>query len=643
MSRDLPETGSKFSACVGPDTPHAQGYDDYVAARGTSHAPTRDCIWFDYLIQEPTMSEVSLNGRCLVAGAAQGELLYADVGLSFWGGVEPFSGEVIDRHHPLSGQIITGRVLAIPSGRGSCTGSSVLLELILNGHAPAALVFEQVEDILTLGVLVAEQMFGHSIPVISLGEADFAALRPVKFLRVEGARVTAFDSAPPVLPARSPRQASRVSHTMNLSEMDQSFLDGAYGKAAQVAMGIILRMAELQGATELLDITQAHIDGCIYTGPASLRFARQLVEWGAKVRVPTTLNSISVDKRRWRELGVDPALGEPASQLGDAYLDMGARVSFTCAPYLLDSAPELGDQIVWAESNAVVYANSVIGARTLKYPDYLDICIALTGRAPNIGCHLTQQRLATLRIDIPALDRLDDSFYPLLGYHIGLLCGAEIPVVCGLEHKGPTLDDLKAFGAAFATTSAAPMFHIAGVTPEATTVELALGGHPPAQTLSVSETDLLHSWRELNSAQSPEVDAVTLGNPHFSLSECASLAALCQGKRKHERVAIVITCGRATLERAQLAGYVATLERFGVQFVTDTCWCMLAEPVIPPTARTLMTNSGKYAHYAPGLVGRRVHFASLAECVESACTGVASGRLPAWLHAAARAEAAANV
>ncbi|MFK3799314.1 aconitase X [Pseudomonas sp. NPDC088444] len=589
------------------------------------------------------MSEVSLSGRCLVAGRAQGELLYADIGLSFWGGVEPFTGEVIDRHHPLSGQIITGKVLAIPSGRGSCTGSSVLLELILNGHAPAALVFERVEDILTLGVLVAEQMFGHSIPVISLGEAGFAALREVKFLRVDDNRVTAFDSAPPVLASRSPLRKTALHNSIILTEMDQGFLDGAYGKAAQVAMGIILRMAELQGATELLDISQAHIDGCIYTGPASLRFARQLVDWDAKVRVPTTLNSISVDKRRWRELGVDPALGEPSSQLGDAYLDMGARVSFTCAPYLLDSAPELGEQIVWAESNAVVYANSVIGARTLKYPDYLDICIALTGRAPKIGCHLSQQRLATLRVEVPEVGELDDSFYPLLGYHVGLLCGADIPVVCGLEHKAPTLDDLKAFGAAFATTSAAPMFHIAGVTPEATTAELAVGGHPPDKTLNISPLDLLHSWRELNSAQSPEVDAVTLGNPHFSLSECATLARLCHGLRKLDRVAMVITCGRATFERAQLAGHVATLEDFGVQFVTDTCWCMLGEPVIPPTARNLMTNSGKYAHYAPGLVGRRVHFASLAECVDSACTGLASGRLPVWLQAAARAEALTHV
>lgn len=582
------------------------------------------------------MADISLNGRSLVAGSAQGELLYSDIGLSFWGGVDPFSGEIIDRHHPLSGAVLAHRVLAIPSGRGSCTGSSVLLELILNGHPPAALVFEQVEDILTLGVIIAEHMFHQSIPVLCLGREGFAALRGAAFVRIEDGHLQGFSKTPTALESATPHPTSHTSTSnVTLNQGDRELLAGAHGKAAQVAMQIILRIAELQGATELLDVTQAHIDGCIYTGPASLRFAQQLVTWGAKVRVPTTLNSISVDKRRWREQGIDVALGVPASQLGDAYLDMGAKVSFTCAPYLLDSAPKPGEQIVWAESNAVVYANSVLGARTLKYPDYLDICIALTGRAPLTGCHLDAQRHATLKIELPSFSELDDAFYPLLGYHVGLLAGSEIPVVCGLENHHPTLDDLKAFGAAFATTSASPMFHIAGVTPEAATAEQALGGQPAARTFSVSRQDLHGSWQELNSAEQPEVELVSLGNPHFSLSECASLAALCRGRTKAPQVALVITCGRAIHEQATKAGYVAELQAFGAQFVTDTCWCMLGEPVIPAHTRNLMTNSGKYAHYAPGLVGRRVHFGSLAACVEAACSGKASGRLPHWLHAEA--------
>lgn len=586
-----------------------------------------------------------LTGRSLVAGAAQGALLFADVGLSFWGGVDCATGEVIDRHHPLSGEYLAGCVLAIPSGRGSCTGSSVLMELISNGHAPAALVLAEPDEILTLGVLVAQTIFERSLPVLCIGQEAFAALRGGAFARVENTEVSVFDQPPGDAwqAIDSPLQKDATHTSIELTEHDQALLDGELGKAAQVAMQIVLRMAELQGARRLVDVTQAHIDGCIYTGPASLRFARQLVQWGAKVRVPTTLNSISVDQRRWRELGVDPALGEPASALGDAYMAMGAQLSYTCAPYLLDSAPKAGEQIVWAESNAVVYANSVLGARTLKYPDYLDICIALTGRAPLIGCHLDAQRKARLQIELPALDDLDDAFYPLLGYHIGALAGSRVPLVLGLEKRKPSLDDLKAFGAAFATTSAAPLFHIAGVTPEAIDPAQVLEAGTRIPVEKIRLQDLMLSWRELNSARDPRVDVVSLGNPHFSLGEFAHLARLCRGRHKHPDVVLAITCGRAVLEQAREAGHIAVIEAFGATLVTDTCWCMLGEPVIPPAATTLMTNSGKYAHYAPGLVGRKVHFASLAECVDAACSATASGRLPAWLQPAAQLESPAHV
>ncbi len=584
----------------------------------------------------------SLEGRSLVDGCASAPLLYAEVGLSFWGGVDPFSGEVIDRHHPLSGECLAGRVLAIPSGRGSCTGSSVLMELISNGHTPAALVLAEADEILTLGVLVAQTLFQRSLPVLCIGKEAFGQLRGKAFARVDGTGLSLYDSTPDDTPApRNDRPTEDAHSSIELTAHDRALLDGSQGKAAQVAMQIVLRMAHIQGAKYLVDITQAHIDGCIYTGPASLRFAQQLVAWGAKVRVPTTLNSISVDQRRWRELGIDPALGVPASALGDAYMAMGAQLSFTCAPYLLDSAPKAGEQIVWAESNAVVYANSVLGARTLKYPDYLDICIALTGRAPLIGCHLEDQRKARLHIEVPPLSNLDDSFYPLLGYHIGALAGSRIPLVSGLQQQHPNLDDLKAFGAAFATTSAAALFHIAGVTPEALDPTRVIDGPLPVLKLSLEELRL--SWQELNSARDARVDVVSLGNPHFSLSEFARLASLCQGRHRHPDVVLAITCGRTVLEQARAAGHIAVIEAFGAVIISDTCWCMLGEPVIPPAARNLMTNSGKYAHYAPGLVGRKVHFASLAECVDAACRATASGRLPQWLQAAASLENAPNV
>ncbi|MXQ11991.1 aconitase X [Microvirga makkahensis] len=577
------------------------------------------------------MSEAVFSGIAFVHGKATGEIIASDVELSFWGGVDPATGEVIDRHHPLSGRILTGRILAIPGGRGSCSGSGVILELLLNGKGPAAMIVERADDILTLGVVIAEEVFGKVIPVVVLDPKDFRRVTAARYARVDGDRVLCGEAPEGLSPREDGRHPPKpIASRLALTEADRALLNGARGKAAQVAMKVVLRMAELQGADRLIDVTQAHIDGCVYTGPGSLRFAQQLRDWGGTVAVPTTLNSISVDHRRWRTQGIDPVFGEPASQLGDAYVDMGAKPTFTCAPYLLDSAPRKGEQIVWAESNAVVYANSVLGARTMKYPDYLDICIAITGRAPLAGCHIESSRRAALRVNLPRLENLDDSFYPLLGYHVGLLAANRIPVIAGLERAFPSQDDLKAFGAAFATTSSAPMFHILGVTPEAATLNDATGG-ADVPAIDISLESLARSWDELNNAQDPSVDLVSLGNPHFSLNECETLADLCRGRTKHENVTVIVTCGRATHDKARGTGVLRELERFGVQLVTDTCWCMIIEPVIPRAAATIMTNSGKYAHYGPGLTGRRFHFGSLAACVEAACTGAAGGPRPSWL------------
>lgn len=566
-----------------------------------------------------------VRGRALVAGRAQGRLAWAPIGLSFWGGVDPASGRVIDRHHPLHGLQLAGRVLAIPSGRGSCTGSAVLLELLLAGRGPEALLLAEPDEILSLGAIVAEELFGRSLPVVSLGAEAFAALAETDEIRVSDGWIGSPDSH---LPPAAPDDTAEL----RLSATDQATLDGAQGRAAQAAMKILVRMAHLQGAGELLDISQAHIDGCIYTGPASLAFAQRLVEWGGKVRVPTSLNAVSVDQRRWREQGVAPALGEPASALAEAYVALGCSPTFTCAPYLLDSAPALGEQVVWAESNAVVFANSVLGARTQKYADFLDICTALTGRAPLAGCHLDSGRRAAKVFRVTVPEGHDDAFYPLLGYWIGLRSPTRIPAVLGLENRQPSRDDLKAFGAAFATTSAAPLFHLVGVTPEAPT--LAAVAAPELEIVDIGLADLRHAWAELDSAAAREVQLVALGNPHFSAEECLRLAELCRGRRKHPGVALVITLGRAVRMAAERSGALAELEAFGAQLVGDTCWCMLGEPLVPPGARTLLTNSGKFAHYGPGLTGRELRFAGLAACVEAACTGLAPAGPPAWLSAA---------
>ena len=563
-------------------------------------------------------------------------LLVSDVPLSFWGGISAANGDVIDEHHPLAGNNVTGRIMAIPGSRGSCSGSSVLLELIDSDRAPAALVFSEEEEILVLGAMVANVMFGKSLPILQIDADSFAQLNTHAVARINGADliVETAQGDNTIHGKRINIDAQNTSFSeFELTLGDQKILNGDNGKAAQVAMQITLCMAQIQGANQLIDIKQAHIDGCVYNGLSNLKFAEQLVAWGAKVKVPTTLNAISVDQQQWKAQGIRPEFGQPASDVGDAYVAMGAKKTFTCAPYLLDSAPVLGEQIVWAESNAVAYANSVLGAKTQKYPDFLDICIALTGRAPLIGTHLDSGRLPTLSINVPNPRNKDDSFWPLLGYHVGLLAANDIPLIQGLESSNPTSDNLKAFSAAFATTSSVPMFHITGVTPEAayTAITDTLKAPNAIPHQSVSINDLNASWSSLNTAHSERVDMVCLGNPHFSFTECAQLATLCSSQSKHAQVAIVVTLGRTIYQQCEDAGIAEKLREFGVQFVMDTCWCMLEEPVIPAEGSVLMTNSGKYAHYGPGLVKRPIHFGSLADCVTTACTGIRVLNPPNWL------------
>ncbi|MEE9335450.1 MAG: aconitase X [Granulosicoccaceae bacterium] len=580
-------------------------------------------------------SEKHITGSVLVSGAASGELLVSDVGISFWGGVDPLNGNVIDEHHPLFGENVSGKVLVIPSGRGSCSGSGALLELLINDCAPAALVFTEAEDILTLGVLVAEAMFDRSLPVLRISTADSKQLVTGAEVAISHSKLQLSNNelSPPSSGNQPPvyAAATDTSH-ISLSRHDQQVLNGLFGDAAKMAMQIILRIATIQGADRLIDVHQAHIDACIYHGPSSLKFAQELLKRNAKVRIPTTLNSISIDERRWQDHGVDKQMGIPASQLAYAFIEMGARASYTCAPYLLSTAPVFGEQIVWAESNAVMFANSVIGARTQKYPDFLDIFIALTARAPASGGHLDAGRNPTVCIQVPTIKSPDDSFWPLLGYHVGLKTPNELPMIYGLEALQPSMDDLKAFSAAFATTSSASMFHIHSVTPEAELADQYCELNGLLEDFHmVTMEQLLGSFKKLNTAQTPAVDMICLGNPHFSITECEKLVNLCHEKTKHDRVRLLITMGRDVYDSACEAGYVTRLESFGVEFITDTCWCMITEPVIPESAKHLMTNSGKYAHYGPALVKRDMHFGSLSACVDAACNSVNSMVYPQWL------------
>ncbi len=409
--------------------------------------------------------------------------------------------------------------------------------------------------------------------------------------------------------------------TLNLSNKDQAMLRGAHGPATKMALSIIVRMAEFHQAENLLNITQAHIDSSIYMGEAGLEFAERLASLGAQVVVPTTLNVSSVDEHHWRDWAVKPDWAAQAYRQMVAYESMGCRPTWTCAPYQVDLIPKFGQQIAWGESNAIVFANSVLGARTERYPDLMDICAAITGCVPAIGLHLPENRAGQVLmplVDVPLALQEDDSFYPVLGHLIGKVARDRIPVVTGLATQ-PHEDQLKALGAASASSGTVALFHIVGITPEAPTQEAAFQGQEPQEVYPMTLERLRQAWRELTSATGEKLDMVILGSPHFSLAEFKQLIPLIEGKRTHPSVKFLVTSSRAMTLLAQKAGVLEALKAFGGQVTVDTC--ILASPMLPPEIKCLMTNSAKYAYYAPGLLDTEITFGSLADCVQSAIEG----------------------
>jgi predicted aconitase len=398
-------------------------------------------------------------------------------------------------------------------------------------------------------------------------------------------------------------------------------LIGSLGPAVQLAMRILTRMAPLYGASSLLAVTRAHIDGVILTGAAGLEFAERLADLGGRVAVPTSLNVMSMDRQRWRDHDLDAAYAERAYRLGQAYVRMGAQPTFTCAPYQTDNAPVFGEQIAWSESNAVAFANSVIGARTNRYGDYLDICCALTGRVPAAGLHLDEPRLATFVVELDSIPPelpLRDDFYPVLGYLLGSLVADEVPVVAGLDAQ-PSQDQLKALAAAAASSGEVAMFHLAGITPEAPAVADALGHRSPRRSISISMAELRRAREALTTTSDERVDVIAFGSPHCSLAECRQLARLMSGCRASESVEVFITTSRAVRDLLARSGDLAVLEAFGARVTADTC--IVVAPLVNPDAQVLMTNSAKYAHYGPGLLGVDSVFATTEECVASAVAG----------------------
>jgi predicted aconitase len=388
-------------------------------------------------------------------------------------------------------------------------------------------------------------------------------------------------------------------------------------------MRLVVRAAEVLEADRLIPIVGAHVDSCLFHGQASLDFVDRLVDGGATVRVPTTLNVGSVDllhPELWRG---DAGLGERGRRLMERYRALGCRPTFTCAPYqLADARPGVGDQVAWGESNAIVFANSVLGARTNRYGDFMDVAAAVTGRVPDAGLHRAEARRAEIVIhladEVPDRLRDDDSLYPVLGVVVGRLAGDRVPAIVGLP-PGLGEDRLKALGAAAASSGSVALFHAVGSTPEAATVADALHGEAAHEEVAVTLADLRAARGELGGEAGGPLAAVSLGTPHASEAELTAIADRLGERRVADGVEVLVSTARDTLAEAERAGIAARLREAGVELLVDTC--SYISPILREPRGPVMTDSGKWAFYAPANIGARVVLGSLGECVESAVAG----------------------
>ena len=408
---------------------------------------------------------------------------------------------------------------------------------------------------------------------------------------------------------------------VELSGEEHELLDGGAGEAAQLAMRMVVALARMVGAERLLAVTQAHIDSCLYHGRAGLDFAQRLADAGGQVQVPTTLNVSSLDLRHPDRVRLDPDDQRDARALMDAYVRMGCRPTWTCAPYQLASRPQRGEHVAWAESTAIVFANAVLGARTERYGDFIDICAALTGRVPDAGLHRDEARHGRIVFDVsglPTVLREEPVLFPLVGHVVGARTGTRVPVVDGLPTNASE-DDCKALGAAAASSGGVAMFHAVGITPEAPTRADALGHREPDEVVPVT-TAMLHEARdELTTTDTEELAAVSVGTPHASVAEFDRLAQLFAAAGARSQVPFYVNTGRDVLDEVIRRGWATGLEDAGVLVVTDTCTYIT--PVLDVRSGAVMTDSAKCAYYAPGNSGVDTVFASLAECVDSAVRG----------------------
>lgn len=401
---------------------------------------------------------------------------------------------------------------------------------------------------------------------------------------------------------------------LRLTPYEQDMLDGKYGEAKQLAMKIMMKIGEPLGAEELVEIVSVqamahfgslHIAGRDYLG--------KLACMGGKCCVPTTQDPASIPFDTWEEMGYDKEYAENQMKLCKSIMALGEYHAWSCTPYVQGSVPRVGQNVAWAESSAVSYANSVLGARTNRTPAGLAICAALTGRIPKFGLYLDENRRAQIKFVVDA-GELSDLDYNTIGIIIGKRAKTYVPAIYGIP-VNCTNDNLKYLGACAAASGSVGLWHAVGVTPEALHGD-PFEGREPIETITITREMLTETEKSLCTKDPGEPDLYVTGCPHSSVHEITKIASLMEGRKVKEGKDMWIFTTAEAANMLRRSGVVQKLEAAGVRMMVQTC--LVISPLVHKEKyKTLITDSGKDASYLPSEHHIELIYASMENCIEA--------------------------
>ena len=406
---------------------------------------------------------------------------------------------------------------------------------------------------------------------------------------------------------------------MKLSAEENAILKGAKGPAPRLAMEILVEIGEVYQAACLIPVESAHIVVSNFKSSceAGIEVLEKFVSLGARAAVPTTVDPAGIDLDWGESHNLPQELLDKQKRIGEAFRALDFIPCWTCVPYLFGQFPRRGDHLGWTESSAVVFANSILGAKSNRETAGLDIAISIAGRTPYHGLHLKEKRWGEALIEV-ALPRLTREELTILGYFAGLRCGTGIPVLTGLE-KAARWEDYIGMGAASAASGGVALYYIVGVTPEAPTLKKAFGQNPVPPSVPFGPQELRETKARMCTAQPGAIDAVMVGCPHYTLAEIRDLARLLQGRKINSNVRFWVFTHKGNILLAERLGYRSVIEEAGAEFIADTC--MVVTHAEFYDFRRIMTDSGKCAYYAPTEISPEAIFGSLQECVDTAVRG----------------------